>query len=486
MSNVKGPSKEMSNKNDASLVKRKRGSKTLISHDGYSFKKKFAGKQFTSYWCKSNRSKESECSFKIKISTTTDNVLEFGKHGSSCYKFTPFEDITNLPSKNSVVDYTDYMKDKTEQLALEDLSLGPIKIWDIVSEEINSKAKTWKGLSDVQVKSLVKKVRDEKNGEDIFRKLENPPMCRVKNSNFYFLQYNISLFDNDNNKTERLMIYGNPALFGLMNGKVQLYIDGTFRIVPNPFYQCLIIMVFDVQTAVYVPVFYVLMSGKHETLYWHALHWIFVGSKWKLDPFSVTCDYERGLHNAVVRKFRDTMLNGCLFHWKQANRRKMVDLKMETKQIKLAMTRNVLDILTIIPRDEILSKGIPYVRDIIDAEVKTKKDRQLWDEFWGYFKKYWMSTQDFISTWNIFDTEKKYIELQNRTSNALERYNRTLSENISTPYPSLIQFVTTLEEEARRQVTRLENIRNGKEIAPTYQDTTGSNRVPDCYTTFKP
>ena len=61
---------------------------------------------------------------------------------------------------------------------------------------------------------------------------------------------------------ERLMVYGNPSLFGTMNGNVQVYIDRTFRICPKPFYQCLIIMVYDLQTAVYVPVFYVLMTGE--------------------------------------------------------------------------------------------------------------------------------------------------------------------------------------------------------------------------------
>jgi len=78
------------------------------------------------------------------------------------------------------------MYDKTEQLALEGLSLGPIKICDIVSEEMNSKAKTWNGLNDIQVKILVKRVRYEKNGRDIFRTLENPRMCNVKNSNLNF------------------------------------------------------------------------------------------------------------------------------------------------------------------------------------------------------------------------------------------------------------------------------------------------------------
>ena len=43
------------------------------------------------------------------------------------------------------------------------------------------------------------------------------------------------------------------------------------------------------------------------------------------------------------------------------------------------MTKNVLNILTILPRDEILTKGIFYIRDIIDAECKDVEDVKKWD-----------------------------------------------------------------------------------------------------------
>ena len=133
-----------------------------------------------------------------------------------------------------------------------------------------------------------------------------------------FLQLNLSLTDSDTKKIQRIIGFGNPTLFGTLNGKVNVQIDGTFKIVPNPFYQCLIIMVFDVQTSVYVPVIYVLMTGKSENMYWHALHWVYVCSNWKLDPFSVTCDFEAGLQKAVIGQFPDAILNDCLFYWKQA------------------------------------------------------------------------------------------------------------------------------------------------------------------------
>jgi hypothetical protein len=37
--------------------------------------------------------------------------------------------------------------------------------------------------------------------------------------------------------------------------------DTTFLIVPVPFYQCLIVMVFDASLKIYVPVAWILMSG---------------------------------------------------------------------------------------------------------------------------------------------------------------------------------------------------------------------------------
>ena len=148
------------------------------------------------------------------------------------------------------------------------------------------------------------------------------------------------------------MVYGNPSLLGTMVGDIQVYIDDTFRIYPSQFYQCLIIMVFDLQLSVYVPVFYVLTTGNTENLYWYALDQIYVASKRKLDPFSVTCAFEKALQNSVRGQFTNSLLNICLFYWKHAIRKKMIEFKIENEQMKLVMSESVLDILTVTPRDE--------------------------------------------------------------------------------------------------------------------------------------
>ena len=101
-------------------------------------------------------------------------------------------------------------------------------------------------MTDCQVKKLVKNTRSRLSGCDVFRELETPPLSMVQNSSHFFLQLNLSIPDIERKKIHRIMGYGNPSLFGTLTGNIQIYIDGTFNIVPYPFYQCLIIMVYDI------------------------------------------------------------------------------------------------------------------------------------------------------------------------------------------------------------------------------------------------
>ena len=57
---------------------------------------------------------------------------------------------------------------------------------------------------------------------------------------------------------------------------------------------------------------------------------------------------------------------------------------------------------------------------------KFEKD-EWWDTFWAYFTNFWCSSPSYIETWNIVDTDKQYLNLQNRTNNALKRYDRIMN-----------------------------------------------------------
>ena len=111
------------------------------------------------------------------------------------------------------------------------------------------------------------------------------------------------------------MGFGNPGLSGgLLRKGVQLYIDVMFKIVSDPFYQCLIMMAFEETLGAYFLVLYILMAAKTHWLYWHALNWVIVAIECMLDPFLVTCYFGKPLHNSVQENFKHVLLNGCMFH----------------------------------------------------------------------------------------------------------------------------------------------------------------------------
>jgi hypothetical protein len=59
------------------------------------------------------------------------------------------------------------------------------------------------------------------------------------------------------------------------------------------------------------------MNCKTEWAYWIVLNQIIIVTQLILYPDSVTCDFERGLINAVTHQFRDISVVGCLFHFKK-------------------------------------------------------------------------------------------------------------------------------------------------------------------------
>ena len=72
----------------------------------------------------------------------------------------------------------------------------------------------------------------------------------------------------------------------------------------------------------------------------------------------------------------------------------------------------------------------------------------------------------FRDMWNVFGLDnEEVIELINRTSNSLERYNRRMKYDVfRVQHPSLMKFVEGLYAEGTRQVKRIEDVRKGREV----------------------
>ena len=61
---------------------------------------------------------------------------------------------------------------------------------------------------------------------------------------------------------ERIAGFGNPVLFRLLSGKIDLHVDALFYIILKQFHQILAIMAYDPQTRSCVLYIYALITGK--------------------------------------------------------------------------------------------------------------------------------------------------------------------------------------------------------------------------------
>ncbi len=294
-----------------------------------------------------------------------------------------------------------------------------------------------------------------------------------------FTQFNITV--NIEQNLEKIVGFGHPDLIQLVHsGSVNCFIDATFKCVPKGYEQCLVFMIRENRTGMYIPIFHILMTSKKEDSYFHAIQNIISACQWRLEAKSVTVDFEKALMKAVMQQFRDTPINGCLFHFKQALKRKLKDIAMPKEKISELLCK--LNILTQISKSEIELKGIQYIRsEINESGLETK-----YNEFWRYFIDTWMKLFP-PNLWNVSEllNDEDSEIIANRTNNGLERYNRTLNENFQVAHPTIAVFVQVIKKLQLDCLKSYNEILRGTRKRSNHQDVTVFD-VPSSYNSFIP
>uniref|UniRef100_H3GKY8 MULE transposase domain-containing protein n=1 Tax=Phytophthora ramorum TaxID=164328 RepID=H3GKY8_PHYRM len=228
-------------------------------------------------------------------------------------------------------DVTQQIDDETDALALQQVAAPPSQIWDQVREQFTINEMK-RGLSRDQVISRVYRARRVHFGGSVHGHVEVPPLSQARDgSNFFQFNYSYA----GETRAERVVGWGHPVLIRLLTyADVSLFVDGTFYCVPSAFYQCVIMMVYDRGSRCYVPVMWVLNTCKTEWIYWHVLHCVQVATCMNMSPGTISCDFEQALINAVGDQFPDSTITGCLFHFKQAIRRRMIKLHISTDKFR--------------------------------------------------------------------------------------------------------------------------------------------------------
>jgi hypothetical protein len=109
-----------------------------------------------------------------------------------------------------------------------------------------------------------------------------------------------------------------------------------------------------------------------------------------------------------------------------------------------------LDILCVLPRDEVEEIGIPYIIcSLLELGIPEWEKKVLNDIIWPYFMQQWIPI---IMSWNLMSDEGSPVEIVNRTNNALESYNGRFNA-LFLKQPMLIEFAMIIEKKKQRAGT---------------------------------
>lgn len=431
---------------------RDEGERTTCYYRGFKYTRAWASNQKVVYRCSRYRSTACKATMHFTIATMGYSAVR---------PHTCRQDSVNTPIVNVIAP----MNAMVDGMALSNLSLPASVIWQAVRTRFypDDGEGIVQGLNEQQVLSRVYRVRRRSYGGDVHGMIEQPPLSLVSGSDLPFFQFHFITPNADPTRPpNRIIGWAHPTLVNLLRyHSVSLFIDGTFRCVPRKFAQCIVIMVHDRASGLFVPVFYILTTARTGDTYWDLLHLVVQATDQQLAPADVICDFEAGLIGAITSQFPDSNVIGCLFHLKQAVQRRMKKLRIPAPEISIAMTKGVFDMLTVINPDQIVSHGLHWVRKTIKTKCEgagIAYSKAKWKSFWVYFTRTWVDTFE-PALWNVFGLDNHLVA---RTNNPLERFNRELNTAFQSPHPSLPVFVAKINEMSASYVQRLADVPRGR------------------------
>jgi hypothetical protein len=160
-------------------------------------------------------------------------------------------------------------------------------------------------------------------------------------------------------------------------------------------------------------------------------------------------DFEKGLVNVVKYEFNATQIVGCYFHFQQALFRKMRKLGIDQGEASIGCS--------------LLRKITKVDQKNIQTELEDIKGNDClvslsWPRFWIYFEKTWIIRYP-PDLWNINNGTD--VEIEARTNNGLERYNRRLGDKFMNAHPNIFAFVGVIQEEEAYFSNLCRGIRSG-------------------------
>jgi len=253
--------------------------------------------------------------------------------------------------------------------------------------------------------------------------------------------------DNYGNITpnEDILIFFSDTMKNKLINNVFWCVDGTFSVVPSPYYQLFTISYYRNHH-----VFPVILKNKHYNTYIN-LFSILENFEIRCNPRIIKVDYEKAAIEALKTKFPNTHISGCQFHLGQSINRKIKNLGLQSlynMNYNIKMYTKALTALSYVRNDRVLDT-------FYDLKNQLSFPVEL-NELYDYFLINYISDNCIypIELWNY-----NYYSEENvpRTTNAIEGWHKVFNSTFSSGNISLITLIKKLKNE--EDIIRIKDIR---------------------------
>ncbi|CAD5126542.1 DgyrCDS14643 [Dimorphilus gyrociliatus] len=219
---------------------------------------------------------------------------------------------------------------------------------------------------------------------------------------------------------ERILIFATNHQLNLLSKSNCWYIDGTFKIVKEPFYQLVTIHSFVKKSGdmKQVPLVFIFLTSKHTKAYLQAFQHInnLIND---FHPKRITMDFEKGLWKALSKVYPLTEFQGCVFHFTQAVYRKIQALGYVKKYKEKG--NDWKDFRKLMALPFLPAHIIQPTFDRINAEL-CEKNRFL--DLLQYFQTNWIKNKLWKpNNWSVFG-------LSIRTNNDCEGWHQRMNSKL--------------------------------------------------------
>ena len=278
--------------------------------------------------------------------------------------------------------------------------------------------------------------------------LEFPNIYMRTDKGLRFLLYDSGL-DSGN---QRIVVFGTDSNIQILNTSSVWLADGTFKCVPNLFYQLYVIhglksVTNPMKDGHLIPSLFILLPNKMETTYnkmWDQVKLLCPDAC----PTHLIVDFEKAAINAFSRHYPLTQIKGCFFHLTQNIWRKVQEFGLQRKYQEdpiFALQIRMIAALAFAPQSD-----VPELFNQLMMQLPTEAyNVALYFESTYIGRRLANSSIVLPSLFplEMWNNQQSVQQGLPRTTNAVEAWHRSFSCLVSCNHPSIWLFLEKLKKE---------------------------------------